>query len=460
MKQVTTATVVAYCIPDFAKGIFGVMVSNYLLYFYQPSVESGIPTLITQGIIFFGVLTLIGFVKAIGHVIDAFSDPLIANMSDKCKSRLGRRIPFLRWSAIPYAACTFLIFCAPTSRPSLLNNIWISLFIWFYYLSYTFYMIPHTALLPEMVTDAKARVNAYTINSFMFVTGSAFGYMTPLFVSFAKNAGLPPVQAWRTVFFIYTLVGLVLLLIPAFAIKETEYVRSVRPTQPLWPSLKRTFRNRHFRLITCGQLLEGTSMAFFQSCIMYYVVTLLGLPETASVVILGVSIAGSLLMYPLISHLARKYGKRSLMLWGCAVFTVAQFIIFLFADYPVSPWIKGIGLALFVSFPFAVLNILPGALMADIIQYDTIQTGVNQEGVFSAARSFITKMGQSLAMMIVPSLLIIGAVAGENVGRMGLKVTALVSGVFCIGSIVCFAMYNEKEVFSVIRSHETQGGAR
>ena len=42
--------------------------------------------------------------------------------------------------------------------------------------------------------------------------------------------------------------------------------------------------------------------------------------------------------------------------------------------------------ALFVSFPFAVLNVLPGAMMADIIQYDTVTTGVNQEGIFGAAR--------------------------------------------------------------------------
>jgi Na+/melibiose symporter-like transporter len=53
-------------------------------------------------------------------------------------------------------------------------------------------------------------------------------------------------------------------------------------------------------------------------------------------------------------------------------------------------------------------------MMADIIQYDTVVTGINQEGIFGAAKSFIVKMGNSLAIMIVPSLVVTGAAAGEN----------------------------------------------
>ena len=92
-------------------------------------------------------------------------------------------------------------------------------------------------------------------------------------------------------------------------------------------------------------------------------------------------------------------------------------------------------------------------MMADVIQYDTITTGVNQEGIFSAAKSFITKLGTSLAIMIVPSLTVIGAAAGENIGRLGLKLTAVAGGLFCLGAIIAFLRYNEREVLGVIRAH-------
>lgn len=111
--------------------------------------------------------------------------------------------------------------------------------------------------------------------------------------------------------------------------------------------------------------------------------------------------------------------------------------------------------ALFVSFPFAVLNVLPASMMADIIQYDTMKTGINQEGIFGAARSFIVKMGNSFAIMIVPSLTVIGAAAGENVGKTGLKCTAAAGAVFCIAAVIAFMKYKEKDVLSCIREQES-----
>ena len=450
-KGVTNKLLILYCIPDFAKGIFTTMVANYLVYFYQPSVESGIPTIITQGAVFFGILTVIGFIKALGHIIDAFTDPIVASISDKCTNKAGRRIPFMKYSALPYAFCALMIFFAPNDKPTILNNIWIAVFIWGYFIFYTLYMIPHVALLPELITDSNKRVNVYTISSFMFVIGSALGYATPGIVGIFKSFGLEPIVAWRTTFTIFTVIGAVLLLVPPLLIKEKDYVDSVKPTTPIMESLKHTFKNRNFVWVTVGQLLEGTAMAFFQTCIMYYVVSLLGLQESASVLILAVSIAGSLILYPLVNKFVKKIGKKLPIIIGCIVFTIAEFGIFFAADIPVNPMVKAICMAIFVSLPFAVLNIIPAAMMADIIQYDTVKTGINQEGVFSAARSFITKIGQSLAIMIVPSLIIIGANSGENVGSFGIKLTALVGGFLCLLSIVAFCMYDEKEIFSVLK---------
>lgn len=258
-------------------------------------------------------------------------------------------------------------------------------FMWGYYLFYTLYMIPHTALIPEMVQESGMRVNAYTWSSFFFVTGSAVGYATPGIVSLWKSMGMQAVWAWRTTFGIYTVIGIILLLIPAFTIREKDYVSSVQPVISLKDSLTHAFRNRHFQIVTLGQLLENTGMAFFQACIMYYVTTLMGLPETSPVVILAISIAGSLLLYPFVNRWAKRKGKRIPMIWGCLIFTIAEFIICFSDRIPGNKMGMACAFALFVSFPFAVLNVLPGSMMADIIQYDTIKTGINQEGIFCLA---------------------------------------------------------------------------
>ena len=453
MKEIKRGTIIKFCLPQFAVGLFTTMLNNYLIYFYQPTEASGLPTLITQGYVFLGILTVIGLIKAIGHIIDAVSDPIVAGISDKCKNKNGRRIPFLKWYAVPFALSALLIFWSPSENP-MFNNIWLAVFIWAYYIFYTLYMIPHNALLPEMVTDEGKLVDAYTWISLFFVTGSMLGYATPAIVGVMKKAaGLEPIMAWRMTFLVFTVIGTILLLIPAFTIKEKDYVNSVRPTAPLIESLKHAFSNKHFVIVTLGQLFEGTGMSFFQACIMYYITELMGIAEEKSIIIMATSIVGSLVLYPVINKWSKAKGKRIPMIVGCIVFTVAEFII-CFADVFPKDYrlVTAIVFALFVSLPFAVLNILPASIMADVIQYDTIKTGINQEGTFSAAKSFVTKMGISLAIMIVPSLVVIGAKSGEGVGRTGLFLTAIVGGVFTLISVIIYCFYNEKEILSVIRS--------
>lgn len=136
--------------------------------------------------------------------------------------------------------------------------------------------------------DGPVRVNAYTISSFFFVTGSALGYVSPLIVSAFKGAG----------------------------------------------------------------------MAFFQACIMYYVTSLMGLAETYSVLILTISIAGSLLMYPLVNKFAKKRGKKLPIILGCIVFSAAEIVICFSDMLPGNRLVLACVFALFVSFPFAVLNVL------------------------------------------------------------------------------------------------------
>ncbi len=193
-------------------------------------------------------------------------------------------------------------------------------------------------------------------------------------------------------------------------------------------------------------------MAFFQACIMYYVTELMGLPEENSVLILAISIAGSLLMYPFVNKFAKKKGKKLPIILGCIVFSIAEVVICFSDMLTGNKLVLACIFALFVSFPFAVLNVLPNAMMADIIQYDTVTSGVNQEGIFGAAKSFIVKMGNSLAIMIVPSLVVIGAAAGENVGKLGLKLTAVAGGVFCLLAIIVLTFYKEKEVLDTIKA--------
>ena len=160
-----------------------------ILYFFQPTLKSGLPNILPDNKIL-GFITVMALITGISKVVDAISDPLVASMSDKCDSKYGRRMPFMRLSAIPYALSVVLIFYVPFSYGSILNALWVGFFLITYYIAYTFFFIPRNALIPEIIRDAKTRVNYYGISTAFFMGSSSFMYAATLFVNMLKNQGL------------------------------------------------------------------------------------------------------------------------------------------------------------------------------------------------------------------------------------------------------------------------------
>ena len=75
-KKLPKSKMIRYCLSDIAKGLFNGMIGNYLLYFFQPTVKSGIPSLLPQNR-FLGFLTVMALLTGLGKVIDAVTNPLI-----------------------------------------------------------------------------------------------------------------------------------------------------------------------------------------------------------------------------------------------------------------------------------------------------------------------------------------------------------------------------------------------
>ena len=172
MKKLTKRKMIRYCLSDIAKGLFTGMISNYLLYFFQPAASSGIPNLIPQNKLL-GFITIMALITGIGKVIDAITDPWVATLSDKCTHKDGRRIPFLKYAAVPYAVSVLMIFYAPFENGSILNAIWVGIFLVAYYTAYTFFFIPRNALVPEIIPDSKDRVVYYGISTAFFMGSSS-----------------------------------------------------------------------------------------------------------------------------------------------------------------------------------------------------------------------------------------------------------------------------------------------
>ena len=459
-KTLPKRKMIRYCLSDIAKGLFNGMIGNYLLYFFQPTVKSGIPTLLPENKLL-GFITIMALLTGISKVVDAVTDPWVASLSDRCTHKDGRRMPFMKWAAVPYALSVLMIFMAPFKQGSFANVIWVGFFLVVYYTSYTFFFIPRNALIPEVIPDAKDRVGYYGISTAFFMGSSSFMYAATLFVNIIKGFGIDALWSWRIVFTVFAAIGLVCVLLGATAFKEKDYVEaSVKPKQSLLASAKSIFKNKSFVTFFAGDLFSYISMAFFQTAMLYYITMLLNVPEDQSFLVMLSAIGVALCLFPMIVKFSKKYGKKTMLVVASVIFTVVFAFIFfgdkLSALVPGYELYLGLFMGIVVAFPFAAINILPQSCMSDIIQKDSIENGVNREGFFSATKTFIEKIAYSLAMVVVSSVLAIGAPEGESVGMLGVKLTGVFAGLFSLVSLIFFVFYDEKTVTKFIDDHRKE----
>nr|HPO03867.1 MFS transporter [Treponemataceae bacterium] len=104
--------------------------------------------------------------------------------------------------------------------------------------------------------------------------------------------------------------------------------------------------------------------------------------------------------------------------------------------------------SLLAAIPLAVFGILPNAMISDMAEAWAIETGQHKAGVFFGFRTFMSKMGQSIGAVILPSLVMLGASAsnGEVVGVFGVRLTTICALGFCVAGVLLLLRYDEKKV--------------
>lgn len=449
MKKLTTQKIWMFALGQFGWSMLSGLISNWLVYFYQPDetlIAQGQLVFIPQGLVILGIFTVIGAITAFGRIFDAFTDPWIASLSDRCQSKNGRRIPFLKGAALPLAVSTVLVFWSPVTETSWINAGFLFVMVMLYYLSITAYCTPYNALIPELGHTQKERLDISTAISFTYIAGTAVAYMAPtIWGAFVPAFGR--VNAIRVTFTGVAVVAFICMLIPVMTIWEKDYVDTVPTGDSAFKSLAATFRNKEFCKFVGSDIFYWIGLTMFQTGLPFFVTSLLKLPETMTTIYFVGMTALSLVFYIPINKLAPKIGKKKLILFAFLVFCLAFFYTGFIGNIPGIPAaVQGGILTVAAALPMAIFGILPQAVVADIAQSDARATGANREGMFYAARTFAFKLGQSMSMLLFTAVSTIGSASGA-----GYRVAAFIAAAFCLIGGIIFISYNEKKINSLIK---------
>jgi len=334
-----------------------------------------------------------------GRVWDFVNDPIIGHISDRTRTRWGRRRPFLLFGALPFALAFVMLWW----RPPIETQLGLAVYYGFAYLLFdtmaTFAYMPYFALTPELTTDYDERTALTSYRMFFSIFGSLLAFTIPLMII----GGFRPGNADRVLIMgvIFSGISMIPLLLTFAGTKEREHNMELsRPK--LLPSLRAAFKNRPFVfgavifLFTwvCISILETTLLFFLK-----YIVQ----REAQSDILMGSIFVAAIIALPFWEYASRKWDKRRAYIVGVAFWAVVQIVLITLNPSTSMPVL--FGLCILAGIGVGAAHVLPWSIIPDAIEWDEYETGQRHEGMFYSLVTLTQKIASAIAVPMVLLLL-------------------------------------------------------
>jgi len=445
----------------YSSGYVGITISDriwvtFMLYFYLPPAETGMPELISNKT-FLGIFTVVGLVTIFGRLVDSIFDPIVATWSDRSSSRFGRRRIFLIIGGLPLMISTVLLFFPPSGEASTVNALYMALMLGLLLFFFTYYAVPWLALIPELSHTDRERVNIVTMQAVFSLLGVIIVMIVGYLVWGAiEKSGVDKGTALQYTILILGVIGLLSLYLTIIPIDEKRYCESIPSKVGLFDSIKLTFSNKPFLSYLFGTICLWFALNTVSQTATYYVTVLLHKEEAFATVVFGSVFGVALIFFPIINIMCRSIAKRTIMITGLAIFAVCNFLIyFLGTDILILPPItQAFVIFGLIGIPVSVLLIIPNAMISDLAEYDTIQTGSRREGMYFGAQGLVQKINLGISTLILGFLF---SAFGKDIAQpMGVKLSGPVAAIVCLIGIIIFYMYPEKEIMDALEEKRSR----
>ncbi len=453
VERMPTWKMVVYTMGQFGWSLMAAL-AGLLTYFYIPpdTGEAAFPVLISrEAILGFTVVGISGF---LAQWVGLFFDPLIAAMSDRSKSRLGRRRTYMLLGALPTALLCYLIFHPPMAEASRLNAYWVIGAVVLFNILISVYRTPLGALVPEMGHTSKDRMFLCTMHSVMWILGYAIGAMAIFAIKdkLQTSFDMTPLVAFRTIALSFSALAFITMILPCFVVDEQRYCAGHVSNEPPLKALIEAFKNRDFFIITISQTIYFMADMLLQLGLIYYITVLIGLKESMVAVLGGAMVGLSICWYYFVNKVAERVSKKRIVNFGFSLQAVIFMMLCVSGLVPlIPPMVWAWLIIILMSVVAAILGIVPGAVTADVVRADGVRTGVHKEATFGAAMAVFMKIPMSLPPLIFPPMILLGR-STEN--PIGVRLTTVVAFILMLAAIAVWNMYDERRTLETLAQED------
>jgi GPH family glycoside/pentoside/hexuronide:cation symporter len=341
---------------------------------------------------------LITVVFIIWSLWNSINDPMMGALSDRTKTRFGRRKPYIIVSIIPLCLIIVFLFTPPTS--SLISFIYLIIMVILFDISYTTYDLNYASLFPEMFKDLTERSKANAIKQIFTILGLIIASVIPPFLigKLDEPENFSKYGFAAIIMMIIIFVGILLLIF--FGIKEKkEFSRDYETAPSFLNSLKMSIKNRSFRYFIVANLAYWYVIGMLPMIVPLYGSFVLHIPTEESTLLgllLGFTFISAAIFMVLWRYIALKIGMKKGYMLSFAVFIITLFPLILINSMEIAFiifFLTGIGLSGALLFGDIVLG--------TIIDQDELLTKTRREGGFYGINALITKLSTILVILTI-----------------------------------------------------------
>jgi len=420
-NALSVGTKLGYGVCDLGGNLYFTVIAFWLLNYFTDTVG------ISAG--------LTGIIIMVGKIWDAVTDPVAGYLSDKTRSRWGRRRPWLLFGSVPL----FLGMVAMFTNPGVSSQLW--RFAWglgvFCLLStvYTVVNIPYSALTPELTKDfhEKTSLNGYRFGFAVLGTLLGAGAALPIVNAFgSKNTGF---SVMGTVF---GAVMMITALITFFSVREREHPPA-ETAAGFFDSYRKVFANAPYRKILFTYTMHIVGVTVVSGILVYYYKYLFGNEAHTTIALLFLLVT-AMLFIPVSVVVSKRIGKKLTYALGMAIVACAALAAAFTGERLGLRWT--FALMVFGGIGLGATYALPWSMMPDAIEWEAVRTGVRREGAYYGIWTFCSKIGQAISIAVTGLILDLSGYVPEAVqkasAQAGIRIILgpVTAGAFLVGILI------------------------
>ncbi|MDR1131601.1 MAG: MFS transporter [Oscillospiraceae bacterium] len=386
----------------FTASLFGTIIGTWLSFFY-------IDTLGFDS-------RAIGAAMIIYSLWNAVNDPIMGYLSDRTRTKLGRRLPYVLFGAVPLGVSFVFIFSPPTAglTTPMSQILYYTLSLCVYDFFFTTVLLNWEAVVPAMYPKEKDRGRILGIAQVFDILGGVVAALAiqPVFEQYG----------WPAMALIFGAVGIVTMLISVLGIRENPKHSQVEPLR-LLDSFKQTFKSRAFVICVLGVFFVETARLLLMASIPYFAKYVFPDVEMAATLFTAAVFISALLFTPLAIFISNRKGVKFTYILCLLWFALIAALFITGRSFTFC-------LVLCVLMGFGVTGgiIMPKLLSAEIIDEDQTVTGQRREGAFFGTHAFIIRFAAGLQAVLLSAVMrgfgyIEGAAAQAGSAVTGFRVS-------------------------------------